>query len=121
MLRFCSKGAQEFCTPEKSVLQNEGAGNGRSVVADNQSLGTKIDLFQRTDELEQGDSSSQSSHKAHGSNSSQLDKVLSSGSSKKRSSSSGLILPKKKQASIATKGKISTPTNQRMISDFFKK
>ena len=118
MLRFCSKAAQEFCTPEKSVLQNEGPGNGKSVVADNQSLGTKIDLFQRTDELEQGDSSSQSSH---GSNSSQLDKVLSSGSSKKRSSSSGLILPKKKQASITTKGKISTPTNQRMISDFFKK
>jgi len=118
MLRFCSKAAQEFCTPEKSVLQNEGPGNGRSVVADNQSLGTKVDLFQRTDELEQGDSSSQLSH---GSNSSQLDKVLSSGSSKKRSSTLGLILPKKKQASIATKGKISTPTNQRMISDFFKK
>ena len=49
-------------------------------------------------------------------------KLSSSGSSKKRTSSSvGLISPKKKHASASLKGKVSSPSNQRSISDFFKK
>jgi len=129
MLRFCSKvhttqgdPLNESSVSEGKSVDNEGEDTFHTVSAeDEKTPGTETDSPRVTQDREHSDTLVNKSG-----NSSPLlleePKLSSPGSSTKRTSSSaGLISPKKKHASASLKRKISTPNNQRTISDFFKK
>lgn len=121
MLRFCSaKAVQENCTTEKTsaVFENDQPDDRKSAALARETVESKTDSFPRTEELEQGDGRSPS---VVGSPKSGLAKIPSSGSAKKRTLTTGSVSPKKRRASAGMKVKNSPSTNQRMISDFFKK
>lgn len=113
MLKFCSKAAQESQT-QKTALKKEGSDSEKASALAKE----KKSSFPKPDDLEQGDNDPPLGQR---SSSSTLNKTAFSGSARKRTSSSGFISPRKKQASASMKAKISTPNNQRIISDFFKK
>ena len=129
MFRFCSKvhtaqgdSLNEGSVSERKSVENDGEGIFHTVSAeDEKSPGTEIDSPRATQDRKHSDTSVEKSE-----NSSPLileePKLSSPGSSTKRpSSSAGLISPTKKHRSAGLKRKISTPNNQRTISDFFKK
>ena len=101
ILKFCSKAAQEPRT-QNTVFENEDSDHEK----------TAASVKGTWDDCEQGDSSPTSKV---------ADKIISSGSAKKRTSSSGLNSPKRRKALVGIKDKVSTPNNQKTISDFFKK
>lgn len=113
MLKFCSKAAQGSQT-EKTALKKEGSDSEKVSAPAKE----KESLLPKPDDLEQGDNDPPLGQR---SSSSTVNKTAFSGSARKRTLSSGFISPRKKQASASTKAKISTPNNQRIISDFFKK
>jgi len=108
---------------EGKSVENEGEDIFHKVSTEDEKIpGTETDSPRVTQDREYSDTLVNKT----GANSSPLSleepKLSSSGSSTKRASSSAvLISPKKKHASASLKRKISTPNNQRTISDFFKK
>ena len=129
LMRFCSKThttqeerMNEGSVPESKRLEHKGASVPQTAVSvkDNKIVETETDLPLVTDSKEPVTLTQES--KIASSPSLKEAKLPSSGSSTKRTSSSAvLISPKKRQASAGLKSKLSTPNNQRMISDFFKK
>ena len=111
---------QENCTTEKTsaVFENDQPDDRKSTALAKETVESNTDSFSRTEELEQGDGGSPP---VGGSPKSGLAKILLSGSAKKRTLPTASVSPKKRQASAGMKGKNSPSTNQRMISDFFKK
>ncbi len=129
LLRFCSKvhatqeerRMKESSASESTRLEHEEAGFLHTAVSvkDDRIVRTESELPRVTHAreadalVEESQSSPVSLEEA---------KLSSSGSSTKRAlSSAGLSSPKKRRASGSLKSKLSTPNNQRMISDFFKK
>lgn len=117
MLRFCSKAAQGNHTAQK----NEDDDVEKRAAFLKGTVTSKIGLSETAlnDEVERGGNSSLP---LLASPRSESTKISSSGSARKRTlSSAGSTSPKKRQVSTGITGRNSTPNNQRMISDFFKK
>ena len=128
MLRFCSKANTTQVDPlnESSVSEGKSVKNvGEDIfltvsAEDEKILGTESDSPRVTQDREHSDTLVNKS--GNFPLSLEEPKLPSCGSSTKRASSSAvLISPKKKHASGSSKRKISTPNNQRTISDFFRK
>ena len=124
MLRFCSKGVQGNFTTEKrrNGLENEKRSeeDGTTFVIKD-ALETKTNLVERTDSPDEGQQDNCGESRARRIAAGELTAVTISSSNKKRALSSRSDSPNKKRLSAGELGKNATPTNQRMISDFFKR
>ena len=130
LLRFCSKQvhtAQEERTEESSVSQSKGLEfegaellHTAASAEDNKVQRTETDLSHGT-QARDSHTFAEESKSSSPLSAIEEAKLSSSGSATKRTSNSAGLTPKKRHASASLKNKFSTPKNQRMISDFFKK